>query len=268
MNPRPDFISTLKETSLDSRSPDPLYMQLATLIASAITEGMFSQGQQLPTESELMEACRVSRVTVRQALQLLIRNGQIVSRRGKGTFVARLNVQHDLSGLQGFLDVLRNQGVEPETELLEFSASAGRTDPSRPQNTNLPVRLRRRYRIDDEVFAVVEAYLPQAAAQVGFSRAEYLSVYEILNHFMGISIARAEVAIQCARPTSRILKELELDPKSHVLIMSRSSFSSANTICEHMRIYIVPERYTFKMSVAGPLNLASSVSPNILNTSK
>ncbi|ETF02345.1 hypothetical protein W822_12395 [Advenella kashmirensis W13003] len=243
-------------------------MQLATLITSAIAEGVFSQGQQLPTESELTEACGVSRVTVRQAFQLLIQNGQIVSRRGKGTFVARLNVQHDLSGLQGFLEVLRSQGVEPETELLEFSASAGRKDLSRPHNTNLPVRLRRRYRVDGEAFAVVEAYMPPAAGQVGFERAEYLSVYEILKNFLGISVARADVSIQCARPSSRILKELDLDPKSQVLIMSRSSFNAANVICEHMRIYIVPERYTFKMSVAGPLNLASSVSPNILNVSE
>ncbi len=246
---------------LTPASEDPLYVQLANRLAEAISGGVYAPGQQLPPEATLMSDYGISRVTVRQAIQLLARNGQVVSKRGKGTFVTRPSFQQDLSSLQGFQEALRLQGIEPETELLEFSASAGRTDGQVPAGLNLPVRLRRRYCVDGEAFALVEAFLPAEAQALGRARAELLSVYDILQQFLGMRIGRADIAIQCAKPKNRISAELGLPARSHALLMQRTSYTVAGLACEHMRIYIVPERYTFRMSVPGPMKLASAIQP-------
>ncbi|PZQ77819.1 MAG: hypothetical protein DI563_02355 [Variovorax paradoxus] len=246
---------------LDSSSAESLYAQLADRLAAAISSGVYGAGQQLPPEATLMKDYGISRVTVRQAIQLLSRNGQVVSRRGKGTFVTRASFQQDLSSLQGFQEALRLQGIEPETQLLEFSASAGRIDGQLPAGLNLPVHLRRRYCVDGEAFAVVEAFLPAEAEAVGTARAERLSVYDILQQFLGLRIGRADIAIQCAKPKNKITAELGLPPRSHVLLMQRTSYAVSGTPCEHMRIYIVPERYTFRMSVPGPMQLATAIQP-------
>jgi GntR family transcriptional regulator len=254
---------SLDPSPLDSSSAEPLYAQLADRIAQAISSGRLAPGQQVPPESALMETYGISRITVRQAIQLLSRNGQVVSRRGKGSFVARAAFQQDLSSLQGFQEALRQQGIEPQTELLEFSPSAGRTDATLPQGLNLPVRLRRRYRVDGESFAIVEAFMPPEAASLGQARAQHLAVYDILQQFLGLRIGRADVAIQCARPKARISSELGLPARSHVLVMQRTSYTVTGAPCEHMRIYIVPERYTFRMSVPGPMQLARAIQPSL-----
>ncbi|MCT9069980.1 GntR family transcriptional regulator [Cupriavidus gilardii] len=246
---------------LEPASAEPLYVQLAARLAADISSGHLAPGQQLPTEAQTMQTYGVSRITVRQAIQLLARNGQVTSHRGKGTFVARTTLQQDLSTLQGFQEALRSQGVEPETELLEFSPSAGRMDPQRPADMDLPVRLRRRYCLDGEAFAVVEAYLPAEAAQLGEVRAEQLAVYDILQQYMALRIGRADVAIQCARPSRQVAAELGLPARTNVLVMRRTSFTVAGAPCEHMRIHIVPERYTFRLSVPGPLVIARALQP-------
>lgn len=246
---------------LETASHEPLYGQLANRLAADISSGRLAPGQQLPTEAELMEQYSISRVTVRQAMQLLARNGQVISQRGKGTFVARTPLHQDLSSLQGFYDALRSQGVEPQTELLEFSASAGRVE-SLPQGMDLPVRLRRLYKVDGEAFAVVEAFLPAAAAPLGSARAEHLTVYDILQQFLGLRIGRADVAIQCAHPTTKVARELGIAARGHVLLMQRTSYTVVGKPCEHMRISIVPERYTFRMSVPGPMELARAIQPD------
>jgi GntR family transcriptional regulator len=252
---------------LQPSSHEPLYVQLAHRLADDITSGRLGPGDKVPTEAELMAAHGLSRVTVRQAMQLLARNGQVVSHRGKGSFVTRTALQQDLSTLQGFQEALRSQGVEPQTELLEFSASAGRVDRQRPAGLDLPVRLRRRYCVDGEPFAVVEAYLPADVAQLGEARAAQLAVYDILQQFMGLRIGRADVAIQCARPSAKVSKELALEPRSHVLVMHRTSYTVAGRPCEHMRIHIVPERYSFRLSLPGPIEIASALQPAATSTS-
>lgn len=257
--PSQQATSAIGAEPLDGSSAEPLYAQLADRLAQAISSGALVPGQQLPPEAALGESYGISRVTVRQALALLVRSGQLVARRGKGTFVAKASFQQDLSSLQGFQEALRAQGVEPQTELLEFSASAGRADRPPPPGLNLPLRLRRRYLIDGEPFAVVEAYLPPAAAAVGKVRAQHLAVYDILQQFMGLRIARADVAIECARPGAKVAAELGLPPRSYVLLMHRTSYVATGAACEHMRIYIVPERYTFRMSVSGRMQLASAI---------
>ena len=249
--------------ALNAQSAEPLYVQLANRLAEAISEGVFSPGQKIPVEAQLMESYGISRVTVRQGIQLLSRNGQVESKRGKGTFVTRTTVHQDLDNLQGFQDALRSQGLEPETELLEFSASAGRVDGQLPAGLNLPVRLRRRYCIDGEPFAVVEGYLPPQAKAIGAERAKHLTVYDIVQQFLGLRIGRADVAIQCTQPKKKILTELGLPSHSQVLLMQRTSFTVAGEPCEYMRIYIVPDRYTFRMSVAGPMQIANGIKPTV-----
>lgn len=258
---------TLDFKPLEPSSHEPLYVQLANRLADEISRGRLPPGKKVPTEVELTAMYGISRVTVRQAIQLLTSNGQLVSHRGKGTFVTRTALQQDLSTLQGFQDALRAQGIEPQTELLEFSASSGRVDRNLPQGLDLPVRLRRRYCVDGEPFGVVEAYLPAEAAQLGEARAEKLAVYEILQQFLGMRIGRADVTIQCARPSNKVAGELGLDARSHVLLMQRTSYTMRGTACEHMRIHIVPERYTFKLSVPGPMELATALQPTVRSRS-
>jgi len=255
-------LSGIEASPLDSSIAEPLYAQLAARIAAQISSGQLRAGQQLPSESMLMDAYGISRVTVRQALLQLTRTGQLVAKRGKGTFVARAPMQQDLTSLQGFREALQSQGIVPETELLEFSRSNGTPHPALPAALNLPVRLRRLYKVDGEPFAVVEAYLPAEAEAIGMAGASESAVYDVLQKSLGLRIGRADVGIQCARVTSKVAKELGLAPNSHILLMQRTSFSTSGSACEHTRIHIVPDRYTFRMSVAGPMQLATGIRPD------
>lgn len=240
-------------------SAEPLYQQLAALLARQIDEGVFPEGGRLPTEPELMTRHAVSRVTVRQAIALLARNGRVKTMRGKGTFVAAPVLHHDLGVLRGFYDALRDQGIEPETELLEFEPGAGRADRSLPEGMDLPVRLRRRYSLDGRPFALVTAWLPAKATALGEQRAARLTVYEILSQFLGERVASADVAIRCEMATRPIARELGLGAGSPVLVMERRSLSPAQRLLEFMRIHIVPERYEFRLRVPGPLEIARAL---------
>ena len=71
---------------LDPESPLSLYHQLTRVLISRIRSGEWKVDERMPTERELCELFGVSRITVRQALEELEREGWIVRRQGKGTF--------------------------------------------------------------------------------------------------------------------------------------------------------------------------------------
>ncbi len=69
------------------QGPTPLYHQLKTILKSRILSREFKENGRLPTEEELCFQYNVSRVTVRQALSELMKDGLIYRDRGRGTFV-------------------------------------------------------------------------------------------------------------------------------------------------------------------------------------
>lgn len=67
----------------------PLYGRIATLMRQRIRDGLWRPGEQLPTLEDLVVEFGASRVTLRQALDLLERDGLIARHRGRGTFVTQ-----------------------------------------------------------------------------------------------------------------------------------------------------------------------------------
>lgn len=250
---------TTAPRNLDPSSAIPLYRQLASQLLALIDSGVLPPGQRLPSEPELMAQHGVSRVTVRQAIALLQRAGKLRAHRGKGTYVTDKVVRHDLEALQGFHESLRRQGIEPETTLLDWSEDAGALNDEVPAGLSLPVRMRRLYAVDGRPFAVVTGYLPAAAAALGRARAERLAVYDILGQFMGVTVDHADVTIRCQRPPADVARLLGTGRAGMVLLMERQSFNRNRQVLELMRIYILPERYEFRLRVSGALELARGV---------
>lgn len=65
----------------------PLYLQLAETLREQIRSGIFLPGERIPTESDLSTSFGLSRITVRQALALLAKEGLIERFPRRGTFV-------------------------------------------------------------------------------------------------------------------------------------------------------------------------------------
>src|SRR3979409_768509 len=72
---------------LISDSHVPKYAQIADIFRQRISRGIWAQGLRLPANEELATEFGVSRVTIRQAVDLLARDGIIEARQGRGTFI-------------------------------------------------------------------------------------------------------------------------------------------------------------------------------------
>lgn len=69
----------------------PMYLQIIDQIRLRITVGNWQPGFKLPSIRELAVATRVSVITVKRAYQELEKDGVIITRQGKGSYVAQVD---------------------------------------------------------------------------------------------------------------------------------------------------------------------------------
>ena len=100
-------------------SRSPLYERVESVLAGDIADGSLPPETQLPSEDGLIERFKVSRTTVRKAIQNLVERGIVEVRRGKGTFVTRPKITQALTELTGFVEDMQAMGRTPTARLLD-----------------------------------------------------------------------------------------------------------------------------------------------------
>jgi GntR family transcriptional regulator len=103
---------------LNPRSPLPLYHQLAELLTGRIRAGDYPPGARIPSEHQLASAFAIGRPTARQAIDVLVRRGLVVRRRGSGTYVRPPRREVDLFSLDGTSASFHRQGLAVESRII------------------------------------------------------------------------------------------------------------------------------------------------------
>ncbi len=91
----------------------PRYREVADALQQRIAAGDLGAHDQLASERVIAERFGLSRMTARQAVELLVRRGVVYRRPGSGTYVSPPRIVHTLQRLAGFSEQMRRQGVAP-----------------------------------------------------------------------------------------------------------------------------------------------------------
>ncbi|WP_425101914.1 GntR family transcriptional regulator [Tropicibacter sp. S64] len=102
-------------------SGGPRYVQLRRRLEEGIGDGILPPNSSLPPERELAEITGLSRVTVRKAIQELVRDGLVEQRQGSGTFVREpvARMEQSLSHLTSFTEDMARRGMDTTSKWLE-----------------------------------------------------------------------------------------------------------------------------------------------------
>lgn len=114
----------IRAGNISRDSPTPLYHQVAEHLRGLITAGEVAAGERLPNEIALAQSFSLSRPTMRQALDELVRDGLISRRRGVGTIVTPHHFRRSAKLTSVFEDLLR-AGLAPTTRTLSAAVEEG-----------------------------------------------------------------------------------------------------------------------------------------------
>ncbi len=230
-------------------SSDPLYLQLKQSLTAEIHSGRYRAHQRLPSERQLTDRFHVSRMTIRQALLELAREGIIYTRLGKGSFVAPPKIGQQLRMLTGFSQDVHARGGQPASRVLQANlvpatpevAAALRLAPK-----DRVIALSRLRLADALPHAIETAYLPLPLCPnlLGHNFAVE-SLYAVLKNEYKLSLTRAEQSIQAALASPREIELLELEPPAPVLRIRRVTSTELGMPVEYVVSTYRGDLYTF-----------------------
>jgi GntR family transcriptional regulator len=174
-------------------SPVPRYAQLAELLRRRIERGTWRAGGKLPTLEALMAEFGVARVTVRQAINLLARDGLVRAERGRGTFVLAQpgprEGLHLATSLAAIADIYRND--EPKLTLIDEASATPRLLASDGTPAPRYRFLRRVHSRDGEAYCAISIFLDERVFRKAASRFRRRTVVPVLLDLADVRIGKA-----------------------------------------------------------------------------
>jgi len=205
----------------DKDSPFTLYYQLKEYLAKKIASREWKPGEKIPSETELCEVYSVSRITVRKAIEDLVRSGQLIKHQGKGTFVTNVSMEHKLSKFYSFSEELTNSGMTERAQILSFDVVAASEEVREKlsMQKNEKVYMVKRLRMADEMPYTVEiSYIPHALCKgltaknitnKGlYNSMRMLNVFpeRIIEKIRAAVVSQADAALMKVKPRSPAIK--------------------------------------------------------------
>ncbi len=236
---------------IDPRDALPKYYQLVNILRQQIEEGELTPLQPIPSERQLEELYNISRTTIRQAIEILTRQGFLYREHGRGTFVSPQKLQKGLFELTNFSEDMRMRGLEPGQIILDFEPIEA--PPKVAQHLELPEANRKvlrieRIRLGDGIpMGLQTSYLALSDNQT-ITRQELErsgSLYAILQEKFHIIPTEADETLEVTLATPREATLLQVSEGSPLLLSERTLWSQYRRAVEFVKILYRGDRYKY-----------------------
>ncbi|HYT53017.1 MAG TPA: GntR family transcriptional regulator [Gaiellaceae bacterium] len=203
-------------------------------------------GEAIPSERQLTADLGVSRLTVRAALDELVRDGYLVRRRGSGTFVSEPKIAQELT-MTSFTEDMQRRGMSPASRTLELKivpagAQLGRllhVSPSEPVMVAKRLRLADHETMAIETLHVRESLVPDLTA----ADLQEHSFYELLRKRYVTTIAGGVQTIEPTVTDEEESEALGVPLHSPAFLFERVSRDSSGEVVEFVRSVYRGDRY-------------------------
>jgi len=229
----------------------PRYYQLANILRDQISNGKLDAHQPIPSERQLETIYSVSRTTIRQAIDLLVRQGFLYREHGRGTFVSPQKLQKGISELTSFSEDMKQRGLVPGQKILEIGyvqpPQKVRQHLELPEGSGQVLRIER-LRLGDGVPMGVQTSfynLPEGQSITEEELEQGGSIYRILQEKFHLIPTEADETLEVALATPREASLLQIEPGSPLLLSERTTYSQNRRVFEFVKILYRGDRYRY-----------------------
>ena len=244
----------MNSNALDRKSV-PLYIQLEQIIKSKVLKGEFLPGNKIPTEKELCETYQVSTITVRQAILNLVKEGLLIRKQGKGTFISSTEIPSTqklkfTGNIEGFIrkglklnkiEVLSIEKLVPPLKIIQALDL---------KESREVVEIIRRGDVDDVPVACLNSYLPlEIGERINEKDLKNYSMLQLLRNKLKIPVSNGTHNIEAASADYDVSNMLDLELFSPILYAELHMFTSDKKPVEFTQAFFRPDRFVYSFEL-------------------
>ncbi len=220
----------------------PLYLQIKEHLLSKIDAGVWPAESMIPTESELCTEYGVSKITVREAIKLLVREGRLSRIPGKGTFITPQKIEQTLNRFFSFTRWARQNGLEPASRILKVETLPSDLHIARhlciPEGE--PVTRIERLRLGNSEPLMLEViWIPSSLCpDLHLRDLANVPLNDILLNEFGIPLVKARETIEPQTADDYVSKLLSVEKEVLLLHVEHTAYTTGGKI-----IYFVSSSY-------------------------
>jgi len=242
-----------KSSQLLHVSPVPLYTQIKEILRDRILDGSYQAHEQMPSESELMSTFGVSRITVRQALGDLQKEGLIFKIHGKGTYVSKPKAFQNISELQGFGEAMSSMGYETFSRVVSIKpmpAGNGVGAKLNVRDSEEIVELRRVRYLNRAPISLDVTYVPKSIGErLAKEDLAHRDIFLILENDYGIALGAAELQIESMLADDYLARQLNVEEGAPVLRIERLTLTADGKPIDFEYLYYRGDAFQYRMRI-------------------
>ena len=232
----------------------PAYMAVHDLIKKRIEDGTYPVLEFLPTEPELEKIYKVSRTTIRSAMELLKEEGFVEIKQGRGTMVLDRRTIQDLNKVTSVTESLRRRGYDVRTksmyiDLIPVSEKLGK-ELDLPGDDSI-TRVQRIQLIDEKPIAIMRNYIPTTLVPglIQFTN-KFTGLYQFLEEHYNLEIDSAHDKIFAKSADFAESEMLNVQPGTALLCIRRICYRNEEPVCVD-DVCILGDQYELAISTNG-----------------
>ena len=234
-------------------STAPLYVQIKDTLRARILDGTYAPHSRMPSEHELCAMFDVSRITVRQALGDLQKEGLLFKLHGKGTFVSKPKAFQNVTSLQGFAEAMSSMGYEIVNQLRSFRTV--KADRHLATKLNVPegaplVEIHRVRLLNREPVSLEQTWVPEALGKrLAGADLATRDIFLILENDCGVPLGHADVSIDAILADDEIVDALRVEGSSPVLRIERLTHDASGTPIDYEYLYFRGDAFQYRLRI-------------------
>jgi len=226
----------------------PLYFQLKEIFLDKIESEELREGDMIPSENELQLIYGVSRATVRKAIELLVYEGFMEKRKGKGTFVKRRKIEEKLPVLKSFTEEMAARDASKKVISVKYMKPTPEVTARLNVSPDEEVfSLKRLMIVDQKPLGVLHSYVP-AKYKLSLEEDYTKSLYRILEK-KGIRLGEADQIIEASMSTKEETRLMGLKAPFPTLVIKRLAYSVNGAIVEYVKGVYHGDRYRYNLKL-------------------
>lgn len=224
----------------------PLYVQLKDELLKDIRSN-YKTGDIIPSEGQLEKKYKVSRITVRKAIEILEREDIVIKKQGRGTFIKEQKILYEANSIGSLTQRLSKQNHILKTKSIEFEIIRNEHYVKDLLNCTSLLCVKRFRMLDNVSFALMLNYLDVKKVPNLEEKFNMESLYTFLKEEYGIEFYSAQETVEAKAATKEEAEKLNIERNSPLLSLHRLSFDKDNNPLEYSHILIKADMYKHRI---------------------